>query len=131
MACPENIISSSPGLSRKHYLFLSWLVQKTLPLHLLACPENIISSSHGLPRKHYLFISGMSRKHYRFISWLVQKTLPLHVLAGEKVDNIKGVIRSHNHRRKTDNAMIKRKRTNNDLQNTTQKTKDQATRTLL
>jgi hypothetical protein len=117
--------------TNKHYLFISWLVQKTLSLHLLACPENIISSSHGLPRKHYLFISGMSRKHYRFISWLVQKTLPLHVLAGEKVDNIKGVIRSHNHRRKTDNAMIKRKRTNNDLQNTTQKTKDQATRTLL
>jgi hypothetical protein len=62
-ACPENITSSSPGLSRKHYLFISWLVQKTLPLHLLACPENIISSSPGLSRKHYLFIS-----------WLVQKT---------------------------------------------------------
>ena len=27
-------------------------------------------------------------------------------------------------RRKTDNTMVKRKRTNNDLQNTTQKTKD-------
>ena len=32
-------------------------------------------------------------------------------------------------RRKTDNTMVKRKRTNNDLQNTTQKTKDWATQT--
>ena len=31
----------------------------------------------------------------------------------------------------TDNTMTKRKRTNNDLQNTTQKTKDRMTRTLL
>jgi hypothetical protein len=69
LACPEHITSLSPGLSRKHYLFIYWLVQKTLPLHLLACPENIISSSPGLSRKHYLFIS-----------WLVQKALSLHLM---------------------------------------------------
>jgi len=33
------------------------------------------------------------------------------------------------YRRRTDNTMANRKRTNNDLQNTTQKTKDRATRT--
>jgi len=33
--------------------------------------------------------------------------------------------------RRTDNAMDKRKRTNNDIQNITQKTKDRATRTTL
>jgi hypothetical protein len=31
-------------------------------------------------------------------------------------------------RKRTDNTMAKRKRTNNDLQNTTQKAKDRATR---
>jgi hypothetical protein len=33
--------------------------------------------------------------------------------------------------KRTDNTMAKRKRSNNDLQNTTQKTKDRATRTPL
>ena len=33
------------------------------------------------------------------------------------------------HRRMTDNTMAKRKRTNNDLQNITQKTNDRANRT--
>ncbi len=39
----------------------------------------------------------------------------------EKFEDIKGVIRSCQW---TDNTIAKRKRTNNDLQNTTQKTKD-------
>jgi len=51
----------------------------------------------------------------------------------EELENTKGVIRiykskkdrQHNHQKK------KYKRTNNDLQNTTQKTKDQAMRTSL
>ena len=34
-------------------------------------------------------------------------------------------------RRRTDNTMVKRKRTNNDLRNITHKTKDRATRTPL
>ena len=34
-------------------------------------------------------------------------------------------------RRRTDNTMVKRKRTNTDLQNTTQKTEDRSTRTPL
>ena len=34
-------------------------------------------------------------------------------------------------RRSTDNTMVKRKRTNNDLKNTTHKTNDRATRTPL
>ena len=34
-------------------------------------------------------------------------------------------------RRSTDNTMVKRKKTNNDLKNTTHKTKDRATRTPL
>jgi hypothetical protein len=42
----------------------------------------------------------------------------------------KGLSESVN-RRRTDNAMAKRKSTNNDLQKTTQKTKDRATRTPL
>jgi hypothetical protein len=39
------------------------------------------------------------------------------------------VIRIKSINRRTDNTMAKRKRTNNDLQNTTQKTKDRATKT--
>jgi hypothetical protein len=60
MACPENIISSSPGLSRKHYLFISWLVQKTLSLHLMACPETIISSDK--PGDEEVMFSGQARR---------------------------------------------------------------------
>ena len=40
----------------------------------------------------------------------------------ENCENAKGVIKSHKSR--TDYTMVKRKRTNNDLQNTIQKTKD-------
>jgi hypothetical protein len=45
-------------------------------------------------------------------------------------EDTKGIIRSVN-RRRTDNTMAKRKRTNDDLQNIAQKTKNRATRTLL
>jgi hypothetical protein len=49
----------------------------------------------------------------------------------EKFEDTKEVIRSHQSN-KTDNTMAKRKRSKeNDLQNTTQKTKDWATRTPL
>jgi hypothetical protein len=44
-----------------------------------------------------------------------------------KFENTKGVIRSRN--RRTDNTVTNRKRTNNDLQNITQDTRDRATRT--
>jgi hypothetical protein len=47
------------------------------------------------------------------------------MLIHEELENAKGVIR------RTDNAMAKRKRTNNDLQIITQKNKDRATRTPL
>ena len=47
------------------------------------------------------------------------------MLKQEELENAKGVIR------RTDNAMAKRKRTNNDLQIITQKNKDRATRTPL
>jgi len=47
-----------------------------------------------------------------------------------KFEDIKGVIRSRKSM-KTGNTMVKRKRTNTDLQNNTQKTKDRATRTSL
>jgi hypothetical protein len=40
----------------------------------------------------------------------------------ENCENAKGVIKSHKSR--TDYTMVKTKRTNNDLQNTIQKTKD-------
>jgi hypothetical protein len=66
MACPENITSSSPSLSRKHYLFISWLVQETLPLHLMACPENITTSSSGLSNKHYLLLSWLEDEEIIF-----------------------------------------------------------------
>jgi hypothetical protein len=45
-------------------------------------------------------------------------------------EDIKEVIRSRK-RRRPQNRMAKRKRINNDLQNSTQKTKDRATRTPL
>ena len=45
-------------------------------------------------------------------------------------EDIKEVIRSRK-RRRTQHRMAKRKRINNDLQNSTQKTKDRATRTPL
>jgi len=41
----------------------------------------------------------------------------------EKFKDAKGVTKNHTSKT-TDNAMAKRKRTNNDLQNTTQKNKD-------
>ena len=47
------------------------------------------------------------------------------MLMQEELENAKGVIR------RTDNAMAKRKRTNNNLQIITQKNKDRATRTPL
>ena len=43
----------------------------------------------------------------------------------QKFDDINWVIRSH--KSKTDNTIAKRKRTNNDLQNITQQTKDRRT----
>ena len=54
-------------------------------------------------------------------------------LIQEEIEDTKEVIRIV-YRKKTDNTMAKRKkhkRTNNDLQNTTQKTKDRVTRTPL
>ena len=51
-------------------------------------------------------------------------------LMEEKFEYIKGKSEAIN-RRRTDNAIPKIKRTNNDLQNTTQKTKDRGVRTQL
>jgi hypothetical protein len=51
------------------------------------------------------------------------------MLPYEKFEDTKGIIRSAN--RRTDNAMDKRKGTNNDLKNTAQKTKDRTKRTQL
>jgi len=55
------------------------------------------------------------------------------ILFARKVDDTNGVIRRRKVK-KTHNTMAKRKkdkRRNNDVQNTTQKTKDRATRSLL
>ena len=51
-----------------------------------------------------------------------QVSLCIHVRE-EKFEDTKGVIRSHKSK-STDNKMVKRKRTNNDLQNITQKTSE-------
>jgi hypothetical protein len=52
-----------------------------------------------------------------------QSNDPIHYK--KKLEDIKGVIRSRI--RRTDNTLDKRKRTNNDVQNTAQKTKDRPT----
>jgi hypothetical protein len=48
----------------------------------------------------------------------------------EKFEDIKGVIRNAVNQKGTDNAMDKRKGTDNDLHNTSHKTTDRAKRTL-
>jgi len=61
------------------------------------------------------------------------KTFSDEFILQEKFNNTNGVIRRRKVK-KTDNTMTKRKkdkRRNNDVQNTTQKTKDRATRSLL
>ena len=53
------------------------------------------------------------------------------IAIGEEFEDIKGVIRIRIYRRRTDNTMAKRKkdkRTNNDLQKHTRKTKSRVTR---
>ena len=53
----------------------------------------------------------------------------IQILLKEKFEDIKGVIRSLTSQDR--NTMVKRKRTSNDLQNTTKKTKERAIRTPL
>ena len=48
--------------------------------------------------------------------------------AEENFDDTKGVTRCRNSNKRTDNTMAERKRTNNDLQNTTETSKDRETR---
>ena len=63
--------------------------------------------------------------HSDTLSWLRANQFLLFLLK-EKLDDAKGVIRS----RKSKDRQHKAKRTNNDRQNITQKTKDRATRKL-
>jgi hypothetical protein len=53
---------------------------------------------------------------------MMQFRLLENLVKTENCENAKGVIQSHKSR--TEKTMAKRKRTNNDLQNTIQKTKD-------
>ena len=55
------------------------------------------------------------------------------LIINEKFEDTKGVIRSRNSKDRQHNTMVERKkdkRTNNDLQNITQKTKDRAIRVI-
>jgi hypothetical protein len=55
----------------------------------------------------------------------------MHFNSRKKGSKIPKKLSESVNRRRTDNTMAKRQRANNDLQNTTQKTKDRATRTSL